>query len=214
MATNTVLLNIPVTLFASIFVTHCYPGGVCEPLGSKVRLVTNMPSVMCNFFNLVLVIPLVERAFNKAKADVLTTYILLKVVVLPAVVKIARSTVHDMPRDCCRNSLTLKTAGREDVFFIVLPTTGSNVLTTMMLKVNHTVNRAVTIMVITNGRPEVPRKVLGNIHAVATGVIARVNCTANLRERTLVTATMILFVFVLVVGLDLSLLGEETRRTG
>lgn len=136
---------------------------------------------------------------------------MLKIVVLPAVVNISRSTVGTIPRDCCRNTLTLKTAGREDIFGAVLPTSGSNILTKIILNVNETLNRAVTIMLVTNGRIRVPRDIASKLHALATGVILRVNCSANLRHRTLVTANIILFMFILLVALSVRTVGDEDR---
>lgn len=67
--------------------------------------------MICNFFKLVMVIPLVRGMFSlPMKRDKLTKDVMLTVVTLPAVVAIARSTVHGYPHTVHRTDLTLKTS--------------------------------------------------------------------------------------------------------
>lgn len=66
---------------------------------------------MCNFFKLVIVIPLVRGLFSlPINRDKLTKDVILTVVTLPAVVAIARSTVEGYPHTVQRTDLTLKTS--------------------------------------------------------------------------------------------------------
>lgn len=104
---------------------------------------------------------------------------------------------------------------------IIVPFSVSKVASKIILNVNHTVNRAVTMLVIAKGTTMVPAAVLRPLHAVPTAVTTRLNRTPtnNPRCRTLFLLNMMLFFVALVVGFDMRCvssgnMGQDGWRKG
>lgn len=222
-ATITVLVNMPVKVLATMFVARMTGGGLTTVIRPTMRLLTTVPSMVCKLLKLVILGPLVchlrgQMFTNDAarrfanNSGLLSTVVILTVVVLPAIVGVDISSVHTMPKRLGSTSLTLKTARVRAVFGIVVPTTESNVVANMILKVKHTLKRTVTVGVITKNSMGLPFP-FGSMHFLAARVIDRVDCTRKLRQRMLFAMNLMLFVFVVVVGLILTRIrGGKTIR--
>lgn len=94
---------------------------------------------------------------------------------------------------------------------IIVPFSVSKVASNIILNVKHTVNRAVTILVIAKGTTIVPAAVLRPLHAVPTAVTTRLKRTPtnNTRCRTLFLLKIILFFVAVLVGFDMRCVSSE-----
>lgn len=80
--------------------------------------------------------------------------------------------------------------------------TDPNVFSTMVVKLNHTINRAVVMLVTAKGAPVVSNGVLRKVEALTTGVTVRVprSRVNDARFEVLFLTTFLLFMFAFFIG--------------
>lgn len=154
----------------------------------------------------------VRLGLSPRNSNVLATTFILTVVVIPCTTSLDTRFVGVIPSSLGRKTCTVKTAHTRMVGEIVFPVTNSNVFSTCVLTVKHTLKRAVAIAVLVKGAGRVPSALHAANGAVTDVVTGRFNRTSNLGLSSLVTVNLLLFLVATVVGVVKGVLVHHTHR--
>ena len=205
-----ILIGVPIGILTSVFMAKFCPKQIYKPLKAATELLAGIPSVVYGFFGIMVLIPLVRKIPN-CKGDVmLTACILLGIMILPTIIGTTESALRSVPESYYEGALALGATHERSIFTVVLPAAKSGVLTGIVLGIGRAIGETMAVIMVAGNQPRMPKGLLKGVRTMTTNLVMEMGYAADLHREALIATAVVLFVFILIINLSVSLL----RRGG
>ena len=205
-----ILIGVPIGILTSVFMAKFCPKQIYKPLKAATELLAGIPSVVYGFFGIMVLIPLVRKIPN-CKGDVmLTACILLGIMILPTIIGTTESALRSVPESYYEGALALGATHERSIFTVVLPAAKSGVLTGIVLGIGRAIGETMAVIMVAGNQPRMPKGLLYGVRTMTTNIVMEMGYAADLHREALIATAVVLFVFILIINLSVSLL----RRGG
>ena len=205
-----ILIGVPIGILTSVFMAKFCPKQIYKPLKAATELLAGIPSVVYGFFGIMVLIPLVRKIPN-CKGDVmLTACILLGIMILPTIIGTTESALRSVPESYYEGALALGATHERSIFTVVLPAAKSGVLTGIVLGIGRAIGETMAVIMVAGNQPRMPKGLLKGVRTMTTNIVMEMGYAADLHREALIATAVVLFVFILIINLSVSLL----RRGG
>ena len=205
-----ILIGVPIGILTSVFMAKFCPKQIYKPLKAATELLAGIPSVVYGFFGIMVLIPLVRKIPN-CKGDVmLTACILLGIMILPTIIGTTESALRSVPESYYEGALALGATHERSIFTVVLPAAKSGVLTGVVLGIGRAIGETMAVIMVAGNQPRMPKGLLKGVRTMTTNIVMEMGYAADLHREALIATAVVLFVFILIINLLVSLL----RRNG
>jgi len=205
------VLGVPIALMTAVFMARFCPRRLLGPLTAAVNLLAGIPSVVYGFFGLTVLVPLVRDALGGNGYSILTASLLLGMMILPTVAGVALASIRAVPEGYYEGSLALGASHERSVFFAVLPAARSGVLAGVVLGLGRAIGETMAVIMVAGNQARLPSGLLKGVRTLTTNIVMEMSYATDLHREALIATASVLFVFILVINLSLSLL---KRRAG
>jgi phosphate transport system permease protein len=169
-----------------------------------------IPSIIYGFFGLVVLVPLMEALFGGGKS-VLTASILLGIMILPTIVNVSESAIRAVPESYYEGALALGASHERSVFFAVLPAAKSGLLAAVVLGIGRAVGETMAVIMVAGNQAVIPDSIFNGVRTMTANIVLEMGYAADLHREALIATAVVLFVFILLINLLLSLLRRRER---
>ncbi len=207
-----IVLGVPIALLTATFMAHFCPKGILKPLTTAVNLLAGIPSVVYGFFGLTVLVPMVRNLFGGNGYSILTASVLLGIMILPTVIGVALSAIRAVPESYYEGSLALGASHERSVFFAVLPAAGSGVLAGVVLGIGRAIGETMAVIMVAGNQARMPAGLLKGVRTLTTNIVMEMSYATDLHREALIAPASVLFVFILLINLSLSLLKRRAQR--
>lgn len=205
-----ILLGVPIGILTSVFMAKFCPRQIYKPLKAATELLAGIPSVVYGFFGMMVLIPLI-RKIPHCKGDVmLTACILLGIMILPTIIGTTESAIRSVPESYYEGALALGATHERSIFTVVLPAAKSGVLTGVVLGIGRAIGETMAVIMVAGNQPRMPKGLLKGVRTMTANIVMEMGYAADLHREALIATAVVLFVFILIINLSVSLL----RRNG
>ncbi len=207
-----IVVGVPIGLLTAIFMARFCPAKLYGILKPAVELLAGIPSVVYGFFGMVVIIPLVRQIFHLSTGDVmLTACLLLGIMILPTIITTSEAAIRAVPHSYYEGSLALGATHERSVFFAVLPAAKSGVLTGVVLGIGRAIGETMAVIMVAGNQPRMPEGLLKGVRTMTANIVLEMGYASGLHREALIATGVVLFVFILLINLALSLLkrGEK-----
>ena len=207
-----IVVGVPIGLLTAIFMARFCPAKLYGILKPAVELLAGIPSVVYGFFGMVVIIPLVRQIFHLSTGDVmLTACLLLGIMILPTIITTSEAAIRAVPNSYYEGSLALGATHERSVFFAVLPAAKSGVLTGVVLGIGRAIGETMAVIMVAGNQPRMPEGLLKGVRTMTANIVLEMGYASGLHREALIATGVVLFVFILLINLALSLLkrGEK-----
>ena len=190
-----ILMGVPVAILTSVFLSRYCPKkfyGICK---SGINLMAGIPSIVYGFFGLVVIVPLMAQLTGKNGNTMLTASILLAVMILPTVVGVTESAITSVPESYYEASLGLGATHSQSVFFAVVPAAKSGILAGIVL----------------GNQPRMPKGITEGLRTMTANIVLEMGYASGLHREALIATGVVLFVFILLINLSVSMLNRRVH---
>lgn len=204
-------IGVPVGLFTSVFMAAYCPKkiyGICQ---SAINLMAGVPSVVYGFFGLVLIVPLMNRMTGKDGSTMLTASILLAIMILPTIIAQAQTSLKSVPVSYFEGSLALGATKERSIFKVVLPAARSGVLAGIVLGIGRAVGETMAVIMVAGNQAKMPDGLFKGVRTMTANIVLEMGYAADLHRKALIATGVVLFVFILLINLAVSLLNRRTK---
>lgn len=198
------LLGVPLGLLTAVFMAYFCPPRLYRPLKALINLMVGIPSVVYGFFGLVVLVPLVRDFCGGRGFGVLTASLLLGVMILPTIIGVAESAIRAVPGSYYEGGLALGASPERSVFFAVLPAAKSGILAGVLLGVGRAVGETMAVKMIAGNPPVIPQSLTDGVRTLTTNIVLEMGYAADLHRQALFGSAVVLFVFILLLNISLS----------
>lgn len=205
------LLGVPIGILTAVFLARFAPKNIYTPLKSAVNLMAGIPSVVYGFFGLVVLVPFIRETFGGRGMSVLTASLLLGLMILPTIISVSETSIRAVPESYYEGGLALGASHEKSVFFTVLPAAKSGIFAGVVLGIGRAVGETMAVMMVAGNQAVIPSSVLSGVRTLTTNIVLEMGYSTDLHREMLIGTAVVLFVFILMINLSLSLFKRRAK---
>jgi len=225
------LIAIPLSLGAAIFLTQQAPQRLRAPVGQLIELLAAIPSIIYGFWGLIVLVPIMRYDIEPnlkswlgwtgwfggtpTGLDVLTASVILAVMVIPTITAISRDTIAAVPVSQKEAALSLGATDWEVTRRAVLPYARAGVLAGIVLGLGRALGETMAVTLVIGNENASPTSLLSHGQTIASLLANQfAESSGPLETSAMIEAGLILLVITLVinVGARLVLSRLQTGR--
>ena len=206
-----ILMGVPVAILTSVFLSRYCPKrfyGICK---SGINLMAGIPSIVYGFFGLVRMVPLIRNTFGGTGTSWLAASLLLGIMILPTIIGVTESAVRSVPESYYEGSLALGATKERSIFFVMLPAAKSGILAGVVLGIGRAIGETMAVIMVAGNQPRMPKGLLQGVRTMTANIVTEMGYASGLHREALIATGVVLFVFILIINLSLSLLNRRAE---
>lgn len=205
------LIGVPVGILTAVFLARFAPKKIYTPLRSAVNLMAGIPSVVYGFFGLVVLVPFIREVFGGRGMSVLTASVLLGLMILPTIISVSETSIRAVPESYYEGGLALGASHERSVFFTVLPAAKSGIFAGVVLGIGRAVGETMAVMMVAGNQAVIPGSLLSGVRTLTTNIVLEMGYSTDLHREALIGTAVVLFLFILIINLSLSLFKRRMK---
>lgn len=205
------IIGVPIGILTAVFMARFAPRSIYAPLKAAVNLMAGIPSVVYGFFGLVVLVPFIREAFGGRGMSVLTASVLLGLMILPTIISVSETSIRAVPESYYEGGLALGASHERSVFFTVLPVAKSGIFAGVVLGIGRAVGETMAVMMVAGNQPAIPDSMLSGVRTLTTNIVLEMGYSTDLHREALIGTAVVLFVFILIINLSLSLFKSRVK---
>lgn len=207
-----ILVGVPIALFTSVFMARYCPEKIYRPLKSGIELMAGVPSIVYGFFGLILLVPLIRQLFGGTGSSMLAASLLLGMMILPTIIGPTESALRSVPESYYEGSLALGATKERSIFCVVLPAAKSGILAAVVLGIGRAIGETMAVIMVAGNQARMPAGLLKGGRTMTANIVTEMGYATGLHREALIGTAVVLFVFILIINLSLSLLNRRAEH--
>ena len=219
-----ILIGVPIAILTSVFLAKYCPKQIYRPLKSATELMAGVPSIVYGFFGLVLIVPMVRdfshflvevtgnKHLNSNGSSMLTASILLGIMILPTIIGVTESAIRSIPDSYYEGSLALGATHERTIFRVILPAAKSGVLAGVVLGIGRAIGETMAVIMVAGNQARMPDGLLTGVRTMTANIVIEMGYATDLHREALIATGVVLFVFILIINLCLSMLNRRSNN--
>lgn len=203
-------IGVPVGLFTSVFMAAYCPKKIYRVCQAAINLMAGIPSIVYGFFGLVLIVPLMNSLTGEDGSTMLTASIVLAIMILPTIIAQAETSLRSVPDSYYEGSLALGATKERSLFFVVLPAAKSGVIAGIVLGIGRAIGETMAVVMVAGNQPRMPAGLFKGLRTMTANIVLEMGYAADLHREALIATGVVLFVFILIINLAVSMLNRRT----
>ena len=205
-----IVIGVPIGILTSVFMAEYCPAKIYRPLKAATELLAGIPSVVYGFFGMLVLVPFIREATGSKGNVMLTACILLGIMILPTIIGTTESALRSVTRTYYEGALALGATKERTIFTVMLPAAKSGVLTGVVLGIGRAIGETMAVIMIAGNQTAMPTSLLKGVRTLTANIVLEMGYATGLHREALIATAVVLFVFILIINLSVSLL----RRGG
>jgi phosphate transport system permease protein len=217
-----VLFGVPVGVLTAAFLVFYCPKPIYRPLKAATDLLAGIPSVVYGFFGMVVLVPIV-RGWGKSLAKVtdisagngsciLTASLILGMMILPSIIGVTESSLRAVPTQYYEGSVALGATHERAIFRTVFPAASSGVWAGIVLGIGRAVGETMAVVMIAGNQTRLTSNIFKGIRTLTTNIVIEMGYATGLHRQALIATGVVLFIFVLIINIVLTILKERGKK--
>lgn len=213
-----IIIGVPIGIFTSVFMAHYCPKKIYPVLKSATELLAGIPSVVYGFFGLVVIVPIIRNFLysnniaGNGGNSMLAASIILGIMILPTIIGVTESSMRSVPDQYYEGSLALGATKERTIFRIVIPAAKSGVIAGIVLGIGRAIGETMAVIMVAGNQPQMPQGIFKGLRTMTTNIVMEMGYAADLHREALIATAVVLFVFILIINLCVSLLNRRGQN--
>jgi phosphate transport system permease protein len=168
------LIAVPMGIGTAIVIAELAPSWIKRLLQSIIRLLASIPSVIFGLLGLLIVVPLIKKAFITTELQLefikffqmdgksmLAGILVLSLMILPIIVALSVDAINTVPKKFKEASLALGLSHWRTIVKVIIPAAKSGILAGVVLGMGRAIGEAIALNMVTGGIGFVPNPAHG-----------------------------------------------------
>lgn len=195
-----IIIGLPIGLLTAIYMAFYANKKAYKILEPAVQLMAGIPSIVYGFFALVVIVPLVRKAFGGDGMNIITASLLLGIMVLPTIISICESSLRAVPKSFYQGSVALGASKEISIFKVVVPAAKSGIISSFILGIGRAIGETMAVYLIAGNQPRIPGSITQGVRTLTTNIVIEMAYATPKHRQGLVATAMVLFIFILIIN--------------
>ena len=211
-----IIFGVPIGILTAVFMAFYCPKQIYKPLKTATELLAGIPSVVYGFFGLVVLVPVVRQigrdlGFGGNGSSMLTASLLLGMMILPTIIGLTESSLRAVPTQYYEGAVALGATHERAIFRVVLPAAKSGTVAAIVLGVGRAIGETMAVIMVAGNQTWMPRGIFRGVRTMTANIVIEMGYATDLHREALIATGVVLFVFILIINLAVSLLNRRTH---
>lgn len=206
-----IVLGVPIGMLTAVFMAFYCPKKIYKVLKPAVELLAGIPSVVYGFFGLVVLVPLIRKAFLGNGSNILTASILLGIMILPTIIGISEAAMRAVPKHYYEGALALGATHERSIFFTVLPAAKSGIFASIVMGIGRAIGETMAVIMVAGNQARMPAGIFKGVRTLTANIVIEMGYAAELHREALIATAVVLFIFILIINLSFSVLKRRAE---
>ena len=100
------------------------------------------------------------------------------------------------------------------IYAVMLPAAKSGILAGIVLGIGRAIGETMAVVMIAGNQPRMPKGLLKGVRTMTMNIVTDMGYATGLHRQALIATAVVLFVFILIINLSLSLLNRRSENEG
>ena len=201
-----ILIGVPIGILTAVFMAKMCPQKIYRFIKPALNLLAGIPSIVYGFFGLMVIVPFMNNLFGGTGKSILTASILLGIMVLPTIIGISESAINAVPESYYEGALALGASHNRAVYFAVIPAARSGILASVILGIGRAIGETMAVIMVAGNQAVMPGNIFKGVRTLTANIVMEMGYAADLHREVLIATGVVLFIFILIMNLSLSLI--------
>ena len=211
-----VVIGVPVGLLTAIFMAFYCPKKLYGLLKPCTELLAGIPSIVYGFFGMVVIVPCIRTVAALFGADIsgssiLAASVLLGIMILPTVIGVSEAALRAVPSAYYEGAVAMGARHERAIFTVMLPAAKSGVLAGVVLGIGRAIGETMAVIMVAGNQPRLTGNMLKGIRTMTANIVIEMGYATGLHREALIATGVVLFVFILIINLTLSILKRRKQ---
>ncbi len=223
------LIAVPLSLGAAIFLTQQAPRWLADPVGQVVELLAAVPSIVFGFWGVIVLVPImrytIEPALQGALGwtglftetpiglDILSASVVLSIMVVPTITAIGRDSLAAVPAEQREGALSLGATDWEASRRVVVPFAQSGIIGGIILGLGRALGETMAVTLVIGNVYKLPTSLFSQGQTMASEIANEfTEASGPLEYSALVETGLVLLLITFLVNLGARLLLWRFQR--
>ena len=218
-----ILVGVPIGILTSVFMAKYCPKRAYPVLKGATELLAGIPSVVYGFFGLVVLVPVTREFCRSLRAagilrssgdgnSILTASILLGMMILPTIIGVTESAIRAVPDSYYEGALALGATKERSIFRVIIPAAKSGVVAGIVLGIGRAIGETMAVIMVAGNQPRMPQGIAKGVRTLTANIVIEMGYATDLHREALIATAVVLFVFILIINLSVSLLKRRSSH--
>ena len=125
---------------------------------------------------------------------------------------VAESSIRAVPDSYYEGALALGATRERSVFFAVLPGAKSGILAGVVLGIGRAIGETMAVIMVAGNQPVIPGNLAMGVRTLTSNIVMEMGYATDLHREALIATAVVLFIFILIINLSLSLLNRRAEH--
>jgi phosphate transport system permease protein len=200
-----VVVGVPLGILCAVFLANSCPKRLYRLIKPGVDLLAGIPSVIYGFFGMAAIVPLF-------KSSMLSASILLGIMILPTVVALSEAALRAVPASYYEGAVALGAGHFRATFAVLLPAARSGVLAAIVLGIGRAIGETMAVIMVAGNQAIIPDSFFDGVRTLTANIVIEMGYAADLHREALIATGVVLFVFILLINIALTLIKRRAVR--
>ncbi|MDD2530592.1 MAG: phosphate ABC transporter permease subunit PstC, partial [Bacteroidales bacterium] len=206
---------LPFGLAVAIYSAELANKRVHKILKSVIELLAGIPSVVYGFFGLIVIVPLIQKAFNLDVGETgLAGSIVLAIMALPTIITIAEDALRSTPRAMKEASLALGANKWQTILKVTIPYSISGITAGVVLGIGRAIGETMAVLMVTGNAAVIPHTLLEPVRTIPATIAAELGEApkGGAHYEALFILGCILFIITLIINLVVEYISYKNKN--
>lgn len=201
-----IIIGVPIGILTAIYLSKFCPKKLYSFLRPCIDLMVGIPSIVYGFFALVVIVPIVRKAFGGTGMNILTASILLGIMILPTIITLSESAINTVVDSYYEGSIALGASHELAVMGVVVPAAKSGILSSVILGIGRAIGETMAVYLVAGNQPVIAKSIFSGTRTMTTNIVLDMAYASGDHREALIATAMVLFVFILIINLVFNLI--------
>ena len=206
-----VIIGVPIGIFTAVFMARFCPKKLYHMMKPAVELLAGIPSVIYGFFGMVVLVPFIRVHLGGDGNSILTASLLLGMMILPTIINVSEAAIRAVPESYYEGALALGATHERSVFFTVVPAAKSGIFASVVLGIGRALGETMAVIMVVGNQARMPKGLLKGVRTLTANIVTEMGYAADLHREALIATAVVLFIFILIINVSLSLIKRRSR---
>jgi phosphate transport system permease protein len=212
-----ILIATPLGLGVAIYLSELSKGRVRDILKPAIELLAGIPSVVYGFFGLVVLVPMVQRAFGLPVGETaFTGSLILAIMALPTIITVAEDAMRSTPRAMREASLALGATHWQTIYKVVIPYAASGISAAVVLGIGRAIGETMVALMVTGNAAILPKTLFAPVRTIPATIAAELGeaPAGGAHYQALFVLGCVLFLITLTISIIAELISKRQHNKG
>ena len=161
-----------------------------------------------------MIVPTMQSITGRDGSNMLTASILLAIMILPTIISVTEAAIQSVPESYYEGSLALGATHERSIFCTIIPAAKSGIIAGIVLGIGRAIGETMAVIMVAGNQARMPAGLLRGVRTLTANIVLEMGYAADLHREALIATGVVLFVFILIINLAVSLLNRGSQSSG